>query len=91
MDSKVGPSISFEITNRLLITYYHIYKMAIPNVLSTKHFNLHNHKTCGDKDFPPEDDHLILKTCREYVNNFIPHTQILMLGRWFVYTSNARQ
>ena len=74
-----------------MITYNHKYKLSIPNVLSTKHFNLHNLKTYGDKHFPLEDDHLIIKTCREYVNSFIPYTQILMLGRWLVYNYNARQ
>jgi hypothetical protein len=91
LESKVGPSINFEITNQLFITYNHKCKMAIPDVLSTKHFNLHNLKTYGDKYFPPEDGHLIIKTCWEKVNSFIPYTQILLLGRWLVYNSSARQ
>jgi hypothetical protein len=65
--------------------------MVIPNVLSTKHFYLHNLKTYGDKDFPPEDDHVILETCQEFDNSFIPYMQTLMLGRRLIYASNARQ
>jgi hypothetical protein len=78
LDSKVGPSISFEITNQLLITYNHKYKMVIPNLLSTKHFNLHNLKTYGDKDFPPDDEQVILETSQEF-DSFIPYMQTLML------------
>jgi hypothetical protein len=66
LDSKVGPSITFEITKQLLITYNHKYKMVIPTVLSTKHCNLLNFKTYGDKDFPPEDDQVILETSQEF-------------------------